>query len=120
MLHALLARTFLGYTTNILTAAPPRTLDFAGAAIDGMPTWRSEFRAAVAATDNGEFNESIVQGIAAGISFIKRLVHICSDVPYGIRRRRPTSMGQMRGRGMLVGRGAPSATVGERGRRVGL
>ena len=45
---------------------------FAGAAIDGMPTWRSEFRAAVAATDNGELSESIVQGIAAGILFIKR------------------------------------------------
>jgi hypothetical protein len=46
---------------------------FAGAAIDGMPTWRSEFRAAVAAPDNGELDESTVQGIAAGISFIKRL-----------------------------------------------
>ena len=72
MLHALFTRTFLGYASSILTAALPRALDFAGVAIDGMPTWRSEFRAVVAATDNGEFNESIVEGIAAGISFIKR------------------------------------------------
>ena len=46
---------------------------FAGAAIDGTPTWRSEFRAAVAARDDGELDESIVQGIVEGISFIKQL-----------------------------------------------
>ena len=45
----------------------------AGAAIDGTLTWRSEFRAAVAAPENGELDESIVQGIAAGISFIKQV-----------------------------------------------
>ena len=38
-----------------------------------MPTWRSEFRAAVAATDNGELDEPIVQGIAAGIAFLKQV-----------------------------------------------
>jgi hypothetical protein len=46
---------------------------FAGAAIDGTPTWRSEFRAAVAARDDGELDESVVQGIGEGISFIKQL-----------------------------------------------
>ena len=38
-----------------------------------MATWRSEFRAAVAATDDGELGESIVQGIAEGILFIKQV-----------------------------------------------
>ena len=72
---------FLGYTSGlrqclvIRAPASSRARDVAGAsaAIDGMPTWRSEFRAAVAATDNGELGESVVQGIAAGISFIKQL-----------------------------------------------
>ena len=73
MPHVLLTRTVLGYTTNILTAAPPKALDFAGAAIDGLPTWRSEFRAAVAAPENGELDESIVQGVREGISFIKQV-----------------------------------------------
>jgi hypothetical protein len=59
--------------SHLCAAAPsPTPVQCAGAAIDGIPTWRSEFRAAVAATGNGEFDESIVQGIAEGISFIKR------------------------------------------------
>ena len=38
-----------------------------------MPTWRSEFRAAITATNNGELDESIVRGIAGGIAFIKQV-----------------------------------------------
>jgi hypothetical protein len=60
--------------SHLCAAAPPPTpVHFAGAAIGGMPLGRSEFRAAVAATENGELDETIEQGIAAGISFIKQL-----------------------------------------------
>ena len=60
--------------SRLCAAAPPPTpVQCAGAAIDGMPPWRSEFRAAVGAIKHGKLEESIVQGIAAGISFIKEI-----------------------------------------------